>query len=169
MSLLHSWSRVVHVMHDSTTLPALQSVCSPSSLHTSTSRWNTAYQTGWHICITCLSFHTFLTFQKKKHFFNHPFNGEWIVHIGGCLTWCVTSLISDMIFLYQQAQAHPHNALHFLVIGWCHTNYGDNYSTSAATLANCRLSQDIGWLVMHSLYLSRLRELADWSRHAIAI
>ena len=25
-------------------------------------------------------------------------------------------LISDMIFLYQLAQAHPHNVLHFLVV-----------------------------------------------------
>ena len=29
--------------------------------HTSTSRWNTAYQSGWHISITCLYLHTFLT------------------------------------------------------------------------------------------------------------
>ena len=27
----------------------------------------------------------------------------------------VTSLISDIIFLYQLAQAYPHNVLHFLV------------------------------------------------------
>ena len=27
----------------------LQSVCSPSSLHTCTTRWTTAYQTGWHL------------------------------------------------------------------------------------------------------------------------
>ena len=41
-------------------------------------------------------------------------NGERIVHVGGCLTRCVTSLISDMIFLYQFNQARPHNVLHFL-------------------------------------------------------
>ena len=83
-------------MHDSTTLPSLQSVRSPSSLHTSTTRWTTAYQTGWHICIACPRLHTL----KKKHFsFNPPVNGEWIVHVGGCLTWCVTSLTSDMISL----------------------------------------------------------------------
>ena len=27
----------------------------------------------------------------------------------------ITSLISDIIFLYQLAQARPHNVLHFLV------------------------------------------------------
>jgi len=34
-----------------------------------------------------------------------------VVHVGGCLTGCVTSLISD---LYQLAQAYPYNVLHFL-------------------------------------------------------
>ena len=76
--------------------------------HTSTSRWNTAYQTGWHISIACPYLHTFLTLKKNSH--THV-NGEWIVHVGVCLTRCVTSLISDMIFLYQFTQACPHNVL----------------------------------------------------------
>ena len=32
------------------------------------------------------------------------------------VTSCTHPLISDIIFLYQLAQAHPHNVLHFLVI-----------------------------------------------------
>ena len=35
----------------------------------------------------------------------------------------VTSLISDIIFLYQLAKAHPHNVLHFLVISLTNTKY----------------------------------------------
>ena len=34
---------------------------------------------------------------------------------------------------------------------------------------NCRLSLNTGWLVMHSLHLIHLREIADVSHHAIAI
>ena len=61
---------------------------------------------NYTVCVACLYLHTFLTHFKP------PVNGEWIVHVGGCLTWCVTSLI---IFPYQLAQARPHNVLHFLV------------------------------------------------------
>ena len=70
----------------------------------------------YKLCIACLYLHTFLTSQKKSLFYNPPVQCEWIMHVGGCLTWCVTSLISDMIFLYQLAQARPHNVLHFLVV-----------------------------------------------------
>ena len=37
------------------------------------------------------------------------------VHKSSDLSPCVISLTSDMIFLYQLAQARPHNVLHFLV------------------------------------------------------
>ena len=41
------------------------------------------------------------------------------VHKSSDLSPCVISLTSDMIFLYQLAQARPHNVLHFLVaIRW---------------------------------------------------
>ena len=36
--------------------------------------------------------------------------------LGGAWAEAITSLISDIIFLYQLAQAHPHNVLHFLVM-----------------------------------------------------
>ena len=38
-----------------------------------------------------------------------------------------------------------------------------------ATLANCRLSLNTGWLVMHNLYLSHLREIPDGDCHTIDI
>ena len=62
--------------------------------------------------------HTFDVIQKNKKNTSvlTPVNGEWILHVGGCLTSSVTSLTSDMIFLYQLAQARPHNVLHFLVL-----------------------------------------------------
>ena len=34
---------------------------------------------------------------------------------------CVTSLISDMIVLYQLARTHHHNVLHFLVYNMYHS------------------------------------------------
>ena len=70
-----------------------------SNLYLGSSHYNCVY-----ICIVCLFAHIFD--------FKPPVNGEWIVHVEGCLTWCVTSLISYIIFLYQLAQACPHNVLH---------------------------------------------------------
>ena len=53
--------------------------------------------------------HFNLTWKKNKQFLKP-------LWIGGCLTSCVTSLISDTIFLFQLAQALSHNVLHFLVV-----------------------------------------------------
>ena len=67
-----------------------------------------------YICIASLCCTHFWLQKNKNNTFWTPVNGEWIEHVGECLTWCVTSLISDVIFLYQLAQAHPYNVLHFL-------------------------------------------------------
>ena len=78
------------------------SVRSPSSLHTSTAKWTTAYQTGWHICIACLYLHTFLTLQ-------HALFNRWM----DCA--CRRTLSDLMCYIthqwqnipYQLAQAYP--------------------------------------------------------------
>ena len=83
-----------------------------------------------------------------------------------CTLEDVTSLISDIIFLYQLVQARPHNVLHFLVIFCCALN--GNYSALSNTVVlfehpqllwlcsdkwlptvlvqhTCSSSQNIGW------------------------
>ena len=92
-------------------------VFSPDSCRASMNLNQTFISAPGLLCITivyCMSFD--VKERKKKPSFKPPVNGEWIVHVGECLTWFVTSLISEIIFLYQLAQAHPENVLHFLVI-----------------------------------------------------
>ena len=40
---------------------------------------------------------------------------------------------------------------------------------SASTVANCRLSLNTAWVVMHSPYLRHFREVADGARHSSAM
>ena len=59
----------------------------------------------------------------------------------------------------------------------CHSRHRVVHSHTMKTVfeakqllgANCRLSLNTGRLVMHSLYLNHLVEVADGSRHALAI
>ena len=58
---------------------------------------------------------------EKKHGVDLGYGVRYIVKGPSCQLALninfedVTSLIRDIIFLYQLAQAHPHNVLHFLV------------------------------------------------------